>query len=318
MGVGTYSQYLPHERKYMKNKDGLTEKEFLGVYDANKYQKPSVTVDMLLFTVTDEPRKRKLSNKTLKLMLIKRGDHPHLGEWAIPGGFVNIKEGLSTACYRELKEETNVDNVYFEQLKTFGDDVYRDKRMRVLSVAYMALADKTNIKPIAGDDADDVKWFTIKKDFVSSEFTQNNKINTYNIFLTSEDKEVEICYLIKEEYIKNGKIFVPKISYEFLEVSNQKLAFDHIDIINYALERLKNKIEYTTIAFNLLPQYFTLREVQKVYEAILNPEKEFSRAGFQRKIKKMLIQTNKEKSTCGRHALCYELNNDWKHSFIDK
>lgn len=301
----------------MRNKDGLTEEEFLELYNPDLYEKPSVTVDMLLFTVDDEPVERKLPNKVLKLMLIKRGDHPHLGEWAIPGGFVNIDEGLSTACYRELKEETNVDNVYFEQLRTFGDDVNRDKRMRVLSVAYMALADSSNIKPIAGDDADDVKWFTVKKDFISSKYSGKDRIDTYNIILNSEDGDIKISYLVTERYVRNGKVFVPNTSYEHLDSSNNKLAFDHIDIVNCALERLKNKIEYTTIAFNLLPEYFTLREVQKVYEAILNPKKEFSRAGFQRKIKKMLIPTNKEKATCGRHALCYRLNNEWEHSFIE-
>jgi ADP-ribose pyrophosphatase YjhB (NUDIX family) len=312
------------ERKFVnmrdiniRNKNGFTEKEFLEAYKPGVYEKPSNTVDMLLFTIDDEPVEGKDPKKALKLLLIKRGDHPYMGCWAIPGGFVNIDEGLSSACYRELKEETNVENVYFEQLKTFGDNVNRDPRMRVISIAYMALSDMSNIKPVAGDDAAEAKWFTVRKDFISSDTSQGHRVDTYNINITSDDGEVRIGYQVKEKYVKNGVIKAIEPYYEPLEWSKDELAFDHIEIVDCALERLKNKIEYTPIAFNLLPKYFTLREVQKVYEAILNPAKEFSRAGFQRKIKKMVIKTEQEKNTKGRTASCYMFNEEWQHSFLE-
>lgn len=301
----------------IKNKNGLTEKEFLEGYKPGNYERPSNTVDMLLFTVDDEPVEGKDPKKVLKLLLIKRGDHPYMGCWAIPGGFVNIKEGLSSACYRELKEETNVENVYFEQLKTFGDDVNRDPRMRVISVAYLALADKSNLKPVAGDDADETKWFTVKKDFLSSDINEKERADIYNLSLISDDGEIRIGYQVKERYVKNGLIKTVEPSYKPLAWSKDELAFDHFEIVDCALERLKNKIEYTPIAFNLLPKYFTLREVQKVYEAILNPPKEFSRAGFQRKIKKMVIKTEQEKNTKGRTATCYMFNEEWQHNFLE-
>lgn len=302
----------------LRNKNGLNEKEFLDAYKPGDYERPSNTVDMLLFTVDDEPVEGKDPKKVLKLLLIKRGDHPYMGCFAIPGGFVNIDEALSSACYRELKEETNVENVYFEQLKTFGDNVKRDPRMRVISIAYMALADKANIKPIAGDDADEAKWFTVKKELVSSEQSGKDKIHIYNITLTSDDGDVKIGYCITEKSAKKGVVPTVESTYEPLYWSENELAFDHIEIVECALERLKNKIEYTPLAFNLLPKYFTLREVQKVYEAILNVSKELSRAGFQRKIKKMVVKTGQEKTTKGRTATCYMFNEEWQHSFLDE
>jgi hypothetical protein len=67
----------------LKNKQGLTEEQFLAAYDASKFERPSVTVDMLIFTVTDEEKKnyRKLPEKVLRLLMIKRGDHPYIGQW---------------------------------------------------------------------------------------------------------------------------------------------------------------------------------------------------------------------------------------------
>lgn len=302
----------------IRNKDGLNEEEFLKSYKPGDYEKASNTVDMLLFTVADQPVERKDPNKVLKLLLIKRGDHPYMGCWAVPGGFVNMDEALSTACYRELKEETNVENVYFEQLKAFGDNVKRDPRMRVISQAYLALADITNIKPIAGDDADEAKWFTVRKDFVSSDLSGKDRVDTYNLTLISDDEEVKIGYLVTERYVKNGKVQIVVPSYEPLHWSETELAFDHYEEVDCAIERLKNKIEYTPLAFNLLPTYFTLREVQKVYEAIINPPKEFSRAGFQRKIKKMVVKTDLQKNTKGNRATLYMFNEDWQHSFLDE
>lgn len=302
----------------LRNKDGLTEQEFLSSYKPRNYERPSNTVDMLLFTVDDESVEGKKTNKVLKLLLIKRGNHPYMNCFAIPGGFVNIDESLSSACYRELKEETNVDNVYFEQLKTFGDNVKRDPRMRIISTVYMALADKTNIKPVAGDDADEAKWFTVKKNFVSSDPSGKGKVDTYNITLTSDDGKIKIGYLVLEKNVKKGIVPIIESSYEPLHWSENELAFDHIEIVDYALEILKNRIEYTPIAFNLLPKYFTLGEVQKVYEAILNVPKELSREGFQRKIKKMVVKTDEEKNTEDGTTTCYMVNEEWQHSFLDE
>lgn len=269
-------------KNVLRNKDGLTEEEFLATYNEGDYKKPSVTVDMLLFTVGNKEitNNRKLPEKELKILLIKRKDHPYIGQWAIPGGFMNIDECLEEAVYRELKEETNIKNVYMEQLYTWGK-VNRDPRMRVLSVSHMALVPEEGLNPIAGDDAEEVKWFSIKKVLVSDDTTET----VWNLIFTSNDG-VEIKYLVIDRKFKNGVIYDKETSIEPLYNTENMLAFDHADIINYAVDRLKNKIDYTPIVFNLMPKYFTLTELQQVYEVIKGEE--LITPNFRRKIKDMV------------------------------
>lgn len=156
------------------NKQGLTEEEFLKAYDASKFERPSVTTDMLIFTVMEKENKnyRKLPEKTLKLLMIKRGDHPCLGWWALPGGFVNMDESLDQGALRELKEETNIDNIYMEQLYTWGD-VDRDPRTRIITTSYMALVDSQALNIKASDDADDAKWFDVSYKLYQEQKTVN-------------------------------------------------------------------------------------------------------------------------------------------------
>lgn len=129
------------------------DKEFLKTYKVGDYERPSVTVDMLVFTVVD---------KDLKLMLIKRKNPPYRNCWAIPGGFVNMDEDIKTAAERELKEETNMD-AYLEQFGVFGQP-NRDPRTRVISIVYLALVPEVNFtyNMLAGDDAKEAKLFTVK------------------------------------------------------------------------------------------------------------------------------------------------------------
>ena len=114
-----------------------------------EYPHPSVTVDVVVFTIRD--------NK-LKLLLIRRAIKPYQGKWALPGGFVNINEDLDEAAKRELKEETGVSGVYLEQLYTFGKPK-RDPRERVITVAYYALIPSDRIQLQAATDAEAVGWF---------------------------------------------------------------------------------------------------------------------------------------------------------------
>lgn len=118
-----------------------------------KYPHPAVTTDIVIFTMRDE---------RLQLLLIKRREAPYRGKWALPGGFLQIKETLDECAVRELEEETGVSNVYLEQLYTFGE-VKRDPRERVISVAYYALipSDKLDIRP--STDADAVGWFSMNE-----------------------------------------------------------------------------------------------------------------------------------------------------------
>lgn len=299
------------DHKSLINKDGLTEEEFLRQYSPGNYERPSVTVDMLLFTVVDKVVEdiRKLNEKELRILLIKRKEHPYIGEWAIPGGFVNINESIEEAAHRELKEETNIDNIYMEQLATFGD-VGRDPRMRVISTAYMALVPNKNLNPIAGDDAENVAWFTIKR----GEITEREQGISFNLILENKEENILISYKIIEKYSYSGVTKTKEVLYTVNKESNNEIAFDHVKIINMALDRLKNKVEYTSIAFNLVDEYFTMADIQSIYEILLN--KKFHRMEFMRKTKKMLIETDKVNTDKGhRPAKYYKYNKDWTYEF---
>ena len=124
---------------------GKTLQEFLDAYDPKKYDCPSNTVDIAVFSGRE-------------LLLIRRGGHPNIGRFALPGGFVELREDLETAAARELMEETGVRDLPLVQVRTFGA-WDRDPRWRVITTLYAAvLPEKPAAK--AGDDAADAVWFT--------------------------------------------------------------------------------------------------------------------------------------------------------------
>ena len=85
-----------------------TEAEFLQSYDASKYEKPSVSTDIVVFSIGKGKRDnyRQLPKRHLQILLIRRKNHPFKDCWALPGGFVNVDESLRDAAARELFEET--------------------------------------------------------------------------------------------------------------------------------------------------------------------------------------------------------------------
>lgn len=180
------------------------------------YPHPAVTVDIVLFTVM---------NNDLKVLLVQRNNEPFAGFWSLPGGFVGMDQSLEEAALQKLKEKTNVQNVYLEQLYTFGD-IDRDPRTRVITIAYYALvsSEKFTLRP--SDTVSEVSWHSVYR--------------------------------------------LPT------------LAFDHRRIIEVAWQRLRNKLGYTTLGFQLLPEKFTLPELCKVYEIILN--KKIDKRNFRKKI----------------------------------
>lgn len=123
-----------------------TEEDFLKDYDPSTFEKLSMMVDILMLSVSNEETEnyRKTDKKKMSVLLVKRDNYPFKGRWCLPGGFVRIDENLDDAPRRVLKEETNLENIYLEQLYTFGD-VDRDPRMRIISSAYMALIDKNRL-----------------------------------------------------------------------------------------------------------------------------------------------------------------------------
>lgn len=273
----------------LRNKDGLTENEFLLQYDAGNYERPSIATDMAVFTVSSEDKDnyRKLADKSLKLLMIKRGEHPFIGQWALAGGFVRPNETTEQAAKRELTEETGAADVYLEQLYTFSDPG-RDPRTWVISCAYLSLVDSDKLSLQAGDDAADVAWFHVEykllreaKNIVP---TGSVKESTWKLSLSYND------ILLEAEIVCTKVVSENTITTDYTVASSNNIAFDHAKIIAYAIERLRGKVEYTSIAFHLMPSLFTLTELQQVYEIIL--DKELLKANFRRKIAGLVIETD--------------------------
>ena len=228
-----------------RNKDGLTEKQFLKQYDPGNYKRPSVTTDILIMGMNND-------HSGLKILLIKRGDHPYIGCWALPGGFIHENETAYQAAARELEEETGLKGVYLDQIYTFTKPG-RDPRTWVMSIAYLSLVPA--LDEVEGlDDADDAAWFDLS-------FTDSA------IELSSEEKNVRIVYSLKKENFSNGAVryenYIPTLAGE------EELAFDHVEILIEAMKKLREQILYSDQAFCLVGNTFTLPELQAAYEAVL-------------------------------------------------
>jgi 8-oxo-dGTP diphosphatase len=297
-------------------KEYQTEAEFLKDYDPGRYERPSVTVDTLVFTVMNEETNnyRKLPKKVLRVLLVNRKDYPEKNKWAIPGGFVNMDENLEDAALRELKEETNVEDIYIEQLYTYGN-VKRDPRTRVISVVYLSLADSSTLDVKAGDDAKQAMWFDVSSRLFEEEKIINESGQTikkrYKVQIKHDHLQLES--IVQVTLTTKGKSV--QIHREVIE--SKDIAFDHALIIHYGLERLRNKIEYTDIAFNLMGDRFTLTELQQVYEVILDHE--LLKANFRRKIADRVIETNQFTKDAGhRPSKLYKFNPDWADLHIER
>jgi len=288
------------------DKDGLTEREFLQQYKVGDYERPSVTTDMVIFTVTEEEADsyRKLPEKELRVLLIRRAGHPFLGKWALPGGFVRSNETTEQAAVRELQEETGVEDVYLEQLYTFSD-IGRDPRTWVISCSYMALINSDKLELKAGDDAADAAWFKVTYRPLKEEkvLIEDGYMKTleYELRLSSEEEELSavVAKKITAKSTSTGT--------DFKIVSNEGLAFDHAKMIACAIERLRGKVNYTDIALYLMPKLFTLTELQQVYEVVM--DKELLKAAFRRKVADLVTETDQYTENAGhRPSRLYRRN----------
>lgn len=257
-------------------KEYKNEEEFLKDYDPNKFDRLSLTTDILIFSVSDgvQENYRKLNRKYFSVLLVKRDNYPFKDKWCLPGGFVKIDEDIEDAAKRILKEEANISDIYIEQLYTYGDPK-RDPRTRVISTSYMALIDKNKLKY---DISKNASWFNVivleDEKFIDVTLDNGNETIKYKIKKTLKEKTTD------------------RFKYEV--VQNDKLAFDHALVITSGISRLKNKIEYTDIVFNMMPEYFTLGELQQVYEVILG--KKLLDPAFRRIIANKVEKTNKMKT----------------------
>ena len=210
-----------------------------------EYPRPAVTVDCVVFGYDGSDH--------LKLLLIQRGGEPFRGQWALPGGFVDMNEDLETAALRELEEETGVKDLFVEQLYTFGAPD-RDPRGRVISVAYFSLVNLLDHPAVAASDAEAAHWFSLAE--------------------------------------------LPE------------LAFDHAQVIRTAERRLRGKVRYEPIGFELLPETFTLGQLQHLYETILQPDEPFNKRNFRTRIMRtgLLDEAGRQENVAHRPAVLYRFN----------
>ena len=288
---------------------GMTEEEFLQSYDMSAFDRPSMTVDMLLFTIASEKTDnyRKLPEKKLRILLIKRKEHPYICTWALPGGFVRIDESLDMAAYRELKEETGVDNAYLEQLYTSGK-VDRDPRGRIISTAYMSLVDFNEVDPKAGSDASETAWFDVTYSLKREErdMTDNGFIEKRYIDIALVHQETRLSVTVMTSRLVRGR----HVKYSRELISSDGLAFDHGLIIQCGIESLRSRLESTDLIFHLMPERFTLTELQKAFEVILG--RDLLKANFRRKISKFVDETSQTTSDAGhRPSKLFKFNPRW-------
>jgi len=207
----------------------------------NEIKTHEITVDIVILTIKDN---------ALQVLLVKRNNEPFKDKWAIPGGYVRMSENLDEAAMRVLKERTNVENIYLEQLYTFGDPL-RHPVSRVITCAYFALIRSDDVEVVTSDD---LAWHKVSE--------------------------------------------LPP------------LAFDHKEIIEYSLKRTRERLEMCPVAYQLLNEKFTLTEMQKAYEMIM--EKKLDKRNFRKKVitTEGLRELNEfSKSSSKRPARLYTFDN---------
>ncbi len=267
--------------KQLQTNDKISEKDFLNSYSIEDYERPSVAADIVIFTMRSEAEDsyRHDPKNSLSVLLIRRGEHPFKNCWALPGGFMRGNETIEECAYREITEESGITPVALMNIGVFSEPC-RDPRGRVVSNAFLSVTGDENLKLTGGTDAIDAKWFDILFDNSSDG----------NIILTLSGNSETIKVRLKEKLSRFGKT-------EYEIIDNESLAFDHAQIIATALTALKKSAGDFELIFDFLPEKFTLTELQKVQETIMNIS--VLPANFRRKIANLVEETDEYTSGAG-------------------
>jgi 8-oxo-dGTP diphosphatase len=223
-------------------------------------ERPLIAVDVVIFSLHANTRTANPLSLDLNVLLVQREGAPYLGVWALPGHVIAMDESLEEAARRILNEKAQSQDLYLEQLYTFGE-VKRDPRSRVVSVTYFALVRQEQVEVLPG-----AAWHSV--------------------------------------------------------YAQPELAFDHRKILDYAHKRLRYKLEYTAVAFELMPETFTLRELQEAYMVILGDQR-LDKANFRKKLRpkdaetdSIVEPTGQYRRTRGRPAELYRFREDAKRREI--
>ena len=213
---------------------------------------PLTLVDVVIFAVLGD---------RLRVLLVKRGEAPYAGRFALPGGFVDVSRDadLEACALRKLREKTGVDSPYLEQLGSWGSRE-RDPRGWSTTHVYFSLIPANAAEQIAaGGNVTDARWLPIAGTGVG-----------------------------------------------------EKLAFDHDEILESAVRRLRSKVEYTSLPAFLLPREFTLTELQRAYETVLGRRLEKSAFRTRMLAANLVVETGKTRTAASRPAQVYRLKSATK------
>ncbi len=256
----------------MLSGNSLEEQVFLSNYCLEDYDRPSVTADIVAFSIrTEDGDSYRHNNKSkLSLLLVKRGEYPYKGAWALPGGFLRKDETIEECAFREIKEETNLEPISLMPIGVYSD-LNRDPRGRIVSNAYLSIISDCNATISGGTDVEDAKWFDIS--FVLED-------DFYYLELKHND------ILLRAKLVSVKTIF-KKTEFELVE--NSELAFDHAQIIASAITLLRNGVKDYETVLDFLPETFTLTFLQNVIETIMDIS--LTPANFRRKISDYVEET---------------------------
>ncbi|MGK0551188.1 NUDIX domain-containing protein [Enterococcus faecalis] len=268
------------ERNYYERE--ASEADFLAWYhqqELPEYEKPSLTVDMVLMCYNKEADQ-------LKILLIKRKGHPFRNSWALPGGFVNRDESTDESVLRETKEETGVtiskENI--EQLHSFSRPD-RDPRGWVVTVSYLAFIGEEPL--IAGDDAKEVHWFTMER---------KDQLLT----LSHDDVKIQLN-------LDTGAA-----------LGKDTLAFDHSEIILKAFKRIANKMEHEPQVLQVLGKNFTITEARKVFAKFLGIDyHSIDHSNFKKAMLQYFEEIGERPVGIGRPSKIYQLKKELLQHFND-
>lgn len=200
--------------------------------------------------------------KELKVLIAKSKFGADI--WNLPGGYIIKNEGIDKAASRILKERTNLENIYLEQFRVFGDEnriITSDFRELLLA----HLSKKYNVA--------DAEWIT-------------NRFICIGFYALVEISKVTPQIGELDEYL------------EWRSINDiPEMIHDHNEILAFALETLRQNFDQKLIGFNLLPETFTMREVQELYEAVY--DKQFAMNNFQKKILELNVLERLEKKFTG-------------------
>ena len=180
-------------------------------------------------SVTADVAPMTTADGALHALLVRRADHPAKGKWALAGGFVGMKESLDEAAERVVATKAGLSGIFLEQLFTFGE-VDRDPRTRVITVAYYALVEDAKLRRAKPEKGETI----VARIDVPWEDETGGPVRA----LDADGRELP-------------------------------LAFDHAEILGLVVKRLRGKLAYVPIGFQLLSKRFTLRQLQEVHEAVL-------------------------------------------------